>query len=91
MSLKATTVVAFVAVIMFGILLHFSKDHSGTSTPVKAAAFSRGVGETFQCTHGFLATFTSNDAKKAGGQVSPRVRQNIIDQYVLDILEGRNH
>jgi sRNA-binding protein len=25
------------------------------------------------------------------GQVSPRVRLNIIDQYVLDILQGRNH
>jgi len=65
-SLKDATVVSLGAVIIFGVLLHFSKDHAGTSTPVKAAAFSRQLGETFQCTHGFLAAFTAKDAKKVG-------------------------
>ena len=69
-NLKTTTVIAFAGLIVFVIVLHFSDQHSGTAapttTPATAHAFSRQVGETFQCGHGFLATFTAKDAQRAG-------------------------
>jgi hypothetical protein len=71
MNLKTTTVIAFVGLIVFVIVLYFSGQHTGTSTAptstrAAAPAFSRKVGETFQCGHGFLATLTPKDAQRAG-------------------------
>jgi hypothetical protein len=37
-----------------------------TPTIATAPAFSRRLGETFECAHGFLATLTEKDAEKVG-------------------------
>jgi len=68
MNLKTATVIAFAGLAVFVIVLRFSDRHAGNSTraTAPAPAFSRPIGETFQCGHGFLATFTAKDAKKAG-------------------------
>jgi len=90
MNLKTQTVIAFAGLIVFVIVLYFSGQHTGTSTAppsTRAAgpAFSRRIGEMFQCGHGFLATFTAKDA----GKVGELVRAG--DKHALEVmaLQGR--
>jgi hypothetical protein len=48
-------------------------------------AFSRKIGETFQCGHGFLATFTAKDAQRAG----VLIRAGDKNALSLMALQGR--
>jgi hypothetical protein len=88
MNLKTTTVIAFAGLIVFVIVLYFSGQHTGTSTPAQIAAapaFSRKIGETFQCGHEFLATFTAKDAQRAG----VLIRAGDKNALSLMALQGR--
>ena len=67
-NLKAVTITAFGALLVMIIGLYFAGQHTGTPThtTTSAPAFSRKLGEVFQCSHGFMATLTPNDAERAG-------------------------
>ena len=67
-NLKAITITALAGLLVMIIGVYFAGQHTGTPThtTTSAPAFSRKLGETFQCSHGFLATLTPKDAERAG-------------------------